>query len=118
MADELTDAVFAEAFNRIQTRAHTHALSHGFWEGPENNAVGTKIALMHSELSEALEAQRIGDPPDKNCPEFSGTEVELADTIVRIMDFAGRHGLRVAEALLAKIEYNATRPHMHGGKAF
>lgn len=73
---------------------------------------------MHSELSEALEALRHGNPPDNHIPEFSGVEAEYADTIIRIMDMAAAKGYRVAEALIAKVEYNKTRPYMHGNKKF
>lgn len=56
---------------------------------------GELIALMHSELSEALEAARHGNPPDDKIPEFTGLEAELGDTVIRIMDFAQKRGLRV-----------------------
>jgi len=73
---------------------------------------------MHSELSEALEALRHDNPPDDHIPEFSGTEAELADVIIRIMDYAELRGLRLAEAIVAKHEYNRNRPLRHGGKRF
>lgn len=73
---------------------------------------------MHSELSEALESLRHGNPPSDHIPEFSGVEEELADCIIRIMDYGLAKGHRVAEALAAKIAFNRTRPHMHGGKRF
>jgi NTP pyrophosphatase (non-canonical NTP hydrolase) len=89
---------------------HSFMAAQGFWES-ENT--GEKIALMHSELSEALEADRKSLMSDK-IPEFSGVEEELADVIIRILDFAGHHQLRLGEALSAKIAYNLTRPFKHG----
>lgn len=82
----------------------------GFWE---SDNTGEKIALMHSELSEALEADR-KNLDAEHIPGFTGVEEELADVIIRILDFAGHHQLRLGEALSAKIAYNLTRPFKHG----
>lgn len=79
---------------------------------------GEILALMHSELSEALESLRAGCPPDDKIPEFKGVEAELADVIIRIMDISAARGWRVGEAVAAKIQYNETWPHRHGGKKF
>ncbi len=69
---------------------------------------------MHSELSEALEAMRHGNPPDDKIPEFSGVEAELADAVIRIFDYAGARGLRLGEAIVAKAQFNKSRPPKHG----
>jgi len=77
---------FAIEFNAVAQEVNHIAIDKGWWEGERNE--GELIALMHSELSEALEAIRKGNPPDDKIPEFTGVEAELADVIIRIMDFA------------------------------
>jgi len=107
---------FAELFQRIANHAHTTAVSKGWWEGERNN--GELLALIHSEVSEALEALRHGNPPDDKIPEFSGAEAELADVVIRIMDLSAARGWRVGDAIVAKMAFNGTREHKHGGKEF
>ncbi len=107
---------FAIEFNAVAQEVNNIAVDKGWWEGDRNE--GELIALMHSELSEALEAIRKGNPPDDKIPEFTGVEAELADVIIRIMDLAAAKGYRVGEAVVAKINYNKNRPYKHGGKKF
>ncbi len=106
--------IFIQAFNQLAAKTHANAREKGFWDKDKND--GECIALMHSELSEALEAIRNYNPPDNHIPDFLGTEAELADCIIRIMDLAHARKWRVAEAIIAKMEYNSNRPFMHGKK--
>ena len=92
---------------------HDNAVAHGFWDNPNK---GERIALMHSELSEALEAVRKPGPDDK-LPHLDSETVELADAIIRILDYCHYYRLPIEEAVLAKHEYNIKRPYKHG-KAF
>ena len=93
--------------------AHGTASAAGWYRDPATGApiarnFGEVVALMHSELSEALEAHRKGLADDK-LPHRSGIEVEFADCIIRILDTAAALGLDVAGALIEKNRFNAAR---------
>jgi len=64
----------------------------------------------------ALEAIRNSNPPSTKIPEFSQVEAELADVVIRVMDYAWAYKYNVAGAILQKIEFNETRPLKHGKK--
>jgi hypothetical protein len=77
-----------------------------------------KIALVHSELSEAVEEIRNGNPEIYWSPEGKpeGVGIELADAVIRILDLAGALGYNLEHCMSIKHDYNTTRPHRHGGK--
>lgn len=77
--------------------------------------MGEMIALMHSELSEALEYYRKGNGPSDHIM-FSGLEEEFADVIIRILDTAHKMNLHLGAAILAKMNFNESRPYKHGKK--
>ena len=86
---------------------HRIAREKGWWDTDRND--GELIALMHSELSEALEAMR------RHAPKEEVAE-ELADCCIRIFDYCGARKIDLQEALQKKIHYNTTRPYRHGKK--
>lgn len=105
---------FANAFNERAEAARANSAAKGFWDGPRNR--GEMIALMHSELSECLEGLRKG-LMDDHLPHRSMEEAELADTVIRILDYAAGFGLDVGGAIVEKMRYNTGRERLHG-KAF
>jgi NTP pyrophosphatase (non-canonical NTP hydrolase) len=111
------DLDFINAVNKYASGVHKWAIGKGFWEPGKDRNDGELVALMHSELSEALEAIRHGNGPSDHVPEFSGAEEEMADTVIRIFDTCAARGWRLGEAIVAKMAFNDGRPYRYG-KAF
>lgn len=110
--EEELDFEFCNGFNHQCRKAYQIAKDHGWHEKPCND--GEVLALIHCEISEALQALRDGNKPDHHCPDFSSLEIELADAIIRIMDYAGERGLNLSLAILEKMKFNKKRPYKHG----
>jgi NTP pyrophosphatase (non-canonical NTP hydrolase) len=107
----------------IQKQIYDIAFFHGWHDGAERS-FGDIIALCHSELSEALESFRndgdivsIKIETTKDGREKpTGVPIELADCIIRILDYCQDVGIDMEEAIKMKCEYNKTRTYRHGGK--
>ena len=101
--------------------SHETSTSKGWWENPDRN-IGELLALIHSEISEALEVYReqgndgLKKTWTENDGKPEGFTIELADAVIRIADLCGALGLELEEALETKMEYNRSRPQRHGGK--
>lgn len=127
--------------NDLTKEIHQTAVDHGWWE--KEPSFGETVALCHAELSEALEEYRAGRPAvwhkcsaSGTCaqpcrvyrsiedvtqcvaydPKPEGVAVEMADCLIRILDWFGHTGLDADAIVREKMEYNKTRPYRHGGK--
>lgn len=96
---------------------HNTAVYSGFWATTDYTNIPTKLALIHSEISEALEEYRMGRLNSYESdykPE--GMVIELADAIIRILDLCAFYDLDIVAALREKSDYNKTRAYRHGEK--
>ena len=102
LKNKINDVVFA---------AYDASRKAGWWTGANLNdhqTVPTKLCLVHSEISEAMEGHRKGLMDDK-LPHRPMIEVELADALIRIADLAGALGLDLGGAVDEKMAFNANR---------
>jgi NTP pyrophosphatase (non-canonical NTP hydrolase) len=104
---------YAEDINRLSDLCYGLSAKAGWWTNlstgePLERNKGEMIALIHSEISEALEGVR-KDIPDDKLTHRKAEEVELADALIRIFDYAGGFGLDVGGAFVEKLLFNQNR---------
>lgn len=120
-------AMFCDGLNALRDFCHGEAVARGFYDSPKEK--GTSLMLIVSELGEALEADRKGRYADMvSYAEADATpeafkayvkdtvEDEMADTLIRILDFCGAEGIDIAGHVYEKLRYNQTRGVRHGKK--
>jgi NTP pyrophosphatase (non-canonical NTP hydrolase) len=122
--------------NQLAKEVHQNARDKGFFEKEKN--IGEMLAIIHSEVSEALEADRkdryvnrneagdinlLCDVPDSAFfksffeADYKNTfEDELADIVIRVMDLAAFKGIDLEAHIKAKMRYNSMREKYHGKK--
>lgn len=116
-----------KTFNEVVEQAHKNSVVGGWWNdiSPDDPYIfATKLALIHSEISEALEGGR-KNTMDSHLPHRRTDEVELADACIRIFDLAGARKMDLYGAIIEKMEYNSKREDhkmetrmAEGGKKF
>lgn len=96
-----------EALNHLAADIHANNRKAGWWDNPRED--GTLFMLMVSEISEAMEGAR-KDLMDDKLPHHKMVDVELADAIIRILDYCGAYDIDIGGIVAEKRAFNMVRP--------
>ena len=122
------NTAIADKINTFRDLCYADAYKAGWHTDKEGNLLdrnkGQMLCLIHSEVSETMEGER-KNLMDDHLPHRKMAEVELADVIIRVFDYAGRFGYDLGGAFVEKLEYNRNRAdhkpenrEKEGGKSF
>lgn len=118
--------------NELCKQVHDNAIEKGFYEDGKATNIGERIALIHSECSEALEADRKNNYCKTNIKALlkfnldriyssdfenhvkNTFEDEIANIVIRVMDMCAFKGIDLESHVIAKMKYNSLREKMHG----
>jgi len=99
----------AAALNVLAGDIHDDAVSAGWWDdGEDKYVLATKLMLVVSEVAEAMEGLR-KDQWDDHLPHRKMVEVEVADALIRLLDFSSALNMDIGSAVMEKLEYNRNR---------
>jgi NTP pyrophosphatase (non-canonical NTP hydrolase) len=128
----MTEENLLNGINQLAARIHARNIDKGFFDKPKN--IGEMLCLIHSEVSEALEADRKGshfsgaiqgvngwasdeDFINSFTTHVKGTfEEEMADIFIRVLDMCAYKGINLEQHVIAKMRYNLSREKYHGKK--
>lgn len=107
----------------LAARIHEGNVERGFYDDEPHGECApvteliAKLGLIVTEVAEAIEAVRAPWPqPSEKVPEATCEEEEIADVLIRTLDYAAYRELRLDLAVERKLEANARRGYRHGGK--
>lgn len=121
------------AVNHLRDLAYASAVAAG-WHDPKviegvhrEPSAGERVALIHEEATELLGhirdgyvaghwTDREGDALPSGPGKPEGPDVELADIVIRCLDYAGRYEIDLGAVIAEKMRYNRERAHRHGGR--
>lgn len=106
--------IFNGRMNTLGFRIYLNACAHGFHE--EDRNFGEQCALIHSEVSEALECHRKGEEIIHYGPDGKplGLGAEFVQVIVRTLETLHTHGVDIDKVMSEVMKYDEGRPYRHG----